>query len=87
MLPGFGVVHSLLPVDLAIAARASTTTTSTAHVAFHISDVIELGHVAVFLHIRAFVLGHTGDEVVDDFVRDEGVTEVEFGDIWLGGSC
>ena len=55
-----------------------------AHVALHVGDVVELGDVAVFLHVRAFVLGHAGDEVVDDFVGDEGVAEVELCDVWLG---
>jgi hypothetical protein len=35
------------------------------------------------LHVGALVLWHGGEKVFDDFVGDEGVAEVEFGDIWL----
>jgi hypothetical protein len=54
-----------------------------AHVALHVGDVVELGNVAVFLHIGAFVLGHRRDEVFNNFVGDERVAEIEFCDIWL----
>jgi hypothetical protein len=69
------VPRILSAIDLAVAFAA--------HVSFHIGDVVELGGVAVFLHVWAFVLRHGGDEVLDDFVGDERVAEVELCDIWL----
>jgi hypothetical protein len=54
-----------------------------AHVALHIRNIVELGNVAVLLHIWALVLGHGGEEVFNDFVGDERVAEVEFGDVGL----
>jgi hypothetical protein len=55
-----------------------------AHVPLHIRDVVKLGNVAILLHVRALVAWHGSDEVLDDFVWDERVAEVEFGDVWLG---
>lgn len=73
----------LLAVDLRLGNGAVGAVG--AHVSLHVGDVVEFGYVAVFCHVRAFVLGHGGKEVVDDFVWDEGVAEVEFGDVWLVG--
>ena len=50
----------------------------------HEADVIELGQIAVFQHVGAFMLGHGLDQVFDDFVGDKGMAEVELGDIGLG---
>ena len=50
----------------------------------HETDVVEFRQVAVFLEVGAFVRGHAGKEVFDEVVRDEGVAEVEFGDVGLG---
>jgi hypothetical protein len=54
-----------------------------AHVALHVGDVVELRDVTVFLHVGAFVLGHRGDEIFDDFVGDERMAEIHFCDVWL----
>lgn len=54
----------LSPIDLAVPSVA-------AHVSLHIGDVVELGDVAVFLHVGSFVFRHGGDEVFDDFVGDK----------------
>jgi hypothetical protein len=54
------------------------------HIPLHIGDVVEFGDVAVFLHVWAFVFGHGGEEVFDDFVWDERVAEVEFCYVGLG---
>jgi hypothetical protein len=54
-----------------------------AHITLHVSDVVELCDVAVFLHVGAFVFGHRGDEIFDDFVGDKGMAEVHFCDVWL----
>jgi hypothetical protein len=35
------------------------------------------------LHVWAFVLGHGGNEIVDDFVWHKGMSEVELCDVWL----
>lgn len=56
----------LSTIDLAIAVAPVT-----AHVSLHVGDVVKFGNIAVFLHVWAFVLGHGGDEVFDDFVGDE----------------
>lgn len=50
---------------------------------FHEADVVELGQIAVLEHVGAFMLGHGLDQVFDDFVGDERMTEVEFGDVGL----
>ena len=71
----------LLAVDLRLGSGAVGAVG--AHVPLHVCDVVEFGNVTVFCHIWAFVLGHGGEEVVDDFIGDEGVAEVEFGDVWL----
>jgi hypothetical protein len=55
-----------------------------AHIPFHIRNIVELGNIAVLLHIRSFVAGHRGDEVFDDFIGHERVAEIKFGDVWLG---
>lgn len=59
--------------------------TGGAHVPLHIGDVVKLRNVAVFLHIWALMFGHGGEQVFNDFVGDEGMSEVEFCDIWLIG--
>jgi len=65
----------LSTIDLAISVAA--------HVSLHVGDIVKFGYVAVVLHVWAFVFGHGGEQIVDDFVRDERVTEVEFCDVWL----
>lgn len=54
-----------------------------AHEPLHERDVIVLGHVAVFLGAGAVVRRHRLDELFDEFVGDEGVPEIEFGDVGL----
>jgi hypothetical protein len=54
-----------------------------AHVALHVGDVVELCNVTVFLHIGAFVFGHRGDEIFNDFVGDKRMAEIHFCDVWL----
>lgn len=49
----------------------------------HEADIIELGQVPILLQVRALVRGHRVDEVGDEVVRNEGVAEVEFRDVWL----
>lgn len=49
----------------------------------HKAHIIEFRQVAVLLQIRALVGRHAGEEVFDEVVRDEGVPEVEFGDVGL----
>ena len=49
----------------------------------HKADVIEFRQVAVFLQIGSFMWGHAGEEAFDEVVRDEGVAEVELGDVGL----
>jgi hypothetical protein len=72
------VPRILSAVDLAVVDALFA-----AHVSLHVSDVVELGNVAVFLHVRTFVLGHRGDEVFDNFIGDERMAEIEFCDVWL----
>jgi hypothetical protein len=72
------VPRILSAVDLAVVNALFA-----AHVSLHVCDVVELCDVAVFLHVGTFVLGHRGDEVFDDFIGDERVTEIEFCDVWL----
>ena len=74
------------PFD-SLSVRRPVADAAAAHVPLHVGDVVEFGHVAVFLHVGALVLGHAGDEVVDDLVRDERVTKVKFGDVGLGRGC
>ena len=49
----------------------------------HKADVVVFRQVAVFLQVRAAVGGHGLEEVFDEVVRDEGVAEVELGDVGL----
>lgn len=51
----------------------------------HEADVVVFRQVAVFLQIRPFVGRHAGEEVLDELVGDEGVAEVDFGYVGLGG--
>lgn len=50
---------------------------------FHEADVVELGQITVLEHVGALMLGHGLDQVFDDFVGDERMAEIEFGDVWL----
>jgi hypothetical protein len=45
-----------------------------AHVPLHVGDVVVFGNVPVLLHVRAAMLRHCRQEVVDDFIRDERVS-------------
>lgn len=49
----------------------------------HEADVVVLRQMPVFLQIRSFVGGHAGEEVFDEFVGNERVAEIEFGDVRL----
>ena len=49
----------------------------------HKADVVEFRQVAVFLQIGSFMWGHAGEKALDEVVGDEGVAEVEFGDVGL----
>jgi hypothetical protein len=53
------------------------------HIPLHVGDVVEFGDIAILLHVWAFVFGHGGEQVFDDFVWDEGVAEVELCYVWL----
>jgi hypothetical protein len=70
----------LLAVDLLSAVAVGAIRT---HVSFHIGNVVEFGYVAVFLHVGACVFGHCREKVLDDFVWNKRVAEVEFCDVWL----
>jgi hypothetical protein len=62
---------------------ATTVPSVAAHVSLHVGDVVELGNIAIFLHVWPFMLRHGGEQVFNDFVGDERVAEVELCDIWL----
>lgn len=79
-MPVFRTRRMLLAIGLPIAASVGV---GSAHVTLHIGDVVEFGNVAILLHIWAPVLGHGGKKVVNDLVRDEGVSEIELCDVWL----
>lgn len=64
-----GVKGILLAIHLAIPIAAVCT-----HVTLHVCNIIELWYVAVFLHVWPLVLGHSGDEIFDHFIRDERVS-------------
>ena len=49
----------------------------------HKPHIIEFRQMPVFLQVRALVGRHAGQEVFDEVVRDEGMSEVEFGDVGL----
>ena len=49
----------------------------------HEADIIILGKISVFLQVGAFVLGHGGKKIFDKFIRNQGMSKVEFGDIRL----
>lgn len=83
-MPAVTVRRMLLAIGM---LSATAVGVGSSHVPLHVGDVVEFGHVAVFLHVGALVLGHAGDEVVDDLVRDERVTKVKFGDVGLGRGC
>lgn len=51
----------------------------------HEANVVEFRQMAIFLQIGSFMRGHTGEEAFDEVIRDEGVAEVEFGDVRLLG--
>lgn len=53
------------------------------HHLFHEADVVVLGKLSVFQEIRAFVLWHCLDKVLDNFVRNKGVSQIQFRDIGL----
>jgi hypothetical protein len=53
------------------------------HVSFHVSNVIVLRNVAVFLHVRTLVLRHGSDKVFNDLVRNERMPQIKLSDIWL----
>jgi hypothetical protein len=74
----YSVPRILSTIDLAVVLSSFAT-----HVSFHVRDVIELGCVAIFLHVGAFVLGHGGYEILDDFVGDKRMAEIEFRNVWL----
>lgn len=69
----------------------STTTTTTTAAApkpalghlFHEANIIVFGAVTVFLEIGTFVFWHRGEKVFDQVIGNEGVAEVEFGDVRL----
>lgn len=50
---------------------------------FHEADVVKFGKIAVFEEIWSVMLRHGLDEVFNDLVWDKGVSEIEFGNIWL----
>lgn len=77
-LPWIGGI--LLAVDLCCAVAVAAIGT---HVPLHVGDVVKLGYVAVFLHVWAFVLGHSGEEILNDFVGDKRMSQIELCDIWL----
>ena len=69
----------LVAVDLARVVSFPT------HVSLHVGDVVVFRQVSIFLHVWALVCRHGGDKVIDDFIRNERVPQVELGDIGLEG--
>lgn len=62
-----GIQRTLLAVDVGTVALVC------AHVSLHVGDVVKFGNVAVFLHIGALVLRHRRNEIIDDFIWNEGM--------------
>jgi hypothetical protein len=53
------------------------------HHFLHEGDVVVSRQVAVLQQVRAIVLGHALDKILDKIVGDKRVPKVEFRDIWL----
>lgn len=67
---------------LSVAVGLSVAVLS-AHVSLHVGYVVVFWYLTVFLQIGALVLRHSGDEIFNDFIGDEGMTEVELGNVGL----
>lgn len=63
-------------------ARLGSTVTLVHHF-LHKADIVILRDVSVLQEVWPLVLWHSFKEILDNFVRNEGVPEIEFGDIWL----
>jgi hypothetical protein len=53
------------------------------HHPLHKRDVVVLGKVSIFEKIGALVFWHGFEEVTDEIIRDERMSQVQFGDIRL----
>lgn len=53
------------------------------HHLLHEADVVVLGKLPVFQEVGTFVLRHCLDKMLDDFVRNKGVLQIQFCDIGL----
>ena len=71
-------VNPPLWADSFLATRPRTRVQLALRHPLHEADVIVLGKVSVFLQIGAFVLWHTGEKILDQLIRDQGVPKIDF---------
>lgn len=71
-----------LPIEMRSLPSSAVTLLVLDHL-FHEADVVELGQIPVLEKVRTFMLRHCLDQMFDDFVWNERMSEVELGNIWL----
>lgn len=49
----------------------------------HEADVVIFGEIAILLQVGALVWWHCLYKVIDDLVGDKGVSQINFGHVWL----
>ena len=76
-------VENPLRADSLLAARSRACVELALRHVLHETDVIVLGQVPVFLQIGTLVLGHSGQKVFEQLVRDQRMPQVEFGYVRL----
>lgn len=60
------------------------TVISYIHHLLHETDIVVFRNIAIFEQIRAFVLWHGLQQILDKFIWNKGVTEIKFSNIRLG---
>ena len=70
------------PTLLTIRPRAGGIQLALRHI-LHETDIIVFGKISVLLQIGTFMLWHSGEKVFDKLLRDQGMPEIEFGDVGL----
>ena len=76
-------VHPPLRTAALLAIRSRAGIQLALRHVLHEANIIVLGKMSVFLQIRTSMRWHRGKKVFDQLVRNQGMSEVEFGDVGL----
>lgn len=67
----------------AIGSGITLSTVATLHHLLHEAIVVVLGFILVFTPVKHFMPRHGLNKMVNNFIRNERVSKIEFCDIWL----